>query len=348
MNLLFFTDNINPLNGGLEIENIEEIECIKKSGLKYVIFPYNYLEYIEDIINEYQKSKIIIYVDFCNSPINLLNNLRDIDNDNIKIVLKYKGYKLNEFFINSIKRIKNVNLLTTITKKQIDELNLNMNINSIRYWRIKLIENPLLTTHLKFNPIYKSIENYKDSFKFIFVGRKDSHKQINILIEVFNELLKDIKTIKNESFKKEKPKDICLILVGREYDEIKFNNRIVNLPVLDYQSTLYIIKNYSDCLVVPSKTEGFGRVYFESMSYNKVSLVPEKSMLADLINDINPNNELIIKTDLIKSETIKNIKDSMLNVYKYYEDFKKESLNIFNKLKEDLTKEDFIETITNL
>jgi glycosyltransferase involved in cell wall biosynthesis len=348
MNLLFFTDNIDSLKGGLELENLEEIEYIKKSNMNYIIFPYSYLQYIEDIINKYQDLKLIIYIDFCNSPLCLLNKLNDIDDKNITIVLKYKGYKLNDFFINYIKHIKNVKLLTTITNKQINDFKINMNIKSIKYWRIKLIENPLLSIYLNFNPIFKSLDNYKDSFKFIFIGRKDKHKQIELLLESFIELLEDIKITNRESFKKQKIKDVCLILIGKEYEKIEKHDKIINFPILDYQSTLHILKNYSDCLVVPSKSEGFGRVYFEAMSYNKVSLIPEKSMLSDLIKVINPNSELIIKTDLIKTESIKNIKNTMFNVLKYYEEFKSESYDLFNKLKQELTNEDFIKTITEV
>ena len=143
----------------------------------------------------------------------------------------------------------------------------------------------------------------RNDFVFIFVGRLVADKGINELVEVFNELCSDLKSIK-------------LLLVGPFEDEldplsektkllISSHDKIISAG---YQNDVRPFFAISNLLVFPSYREGFPNVVMQSGAMG----------LPSIVTDINGCNE-IIQTDyngiVIPSKDIQSLKRAMSKIF---------------------------------
>ena len=332
---IFFTNNDNE-KGGLGLENSEEIKQLKKQK-RTIIFPYEYLikiKYIIDTLYSIYKKNMIIYVDFCNSDLSLLKNLELQNNKNIKIFLKYKGYYLNDYVVEILSKLnQKINFLTTINDKQINELKIYKNFNIIKYWRISLIKNPKLSSYLIFEDNIMEIIRIKEenvkNFIYFFVGRKDENKNTQFLIKVFEKLQNDIQKI-------------YLVLIGDEKIKLEYSKKnIINIKSIDNESICFLIKNFCDCLIVPSKFEGYGRVFIEAMYYNKICLFPVTSGLNEHLKNLNINHNFSFN-----SLDFDSIYQKMKLMWLCKDGYIRKITKIFKIIKKEITKKDLIKQLT--
>ncbi len=335
--ILFFTNNLKVENGGLDIENFEEMEQLQKYK-NYIYFPYDKLQDIVIIVKFFKDKKIIIYIDFCNSNIRNLDYLSHLNNlgisYNFKIFLKYKGYVLNNEVISILKNIKSrITFLTTINNKQIAVL---PQFDFIKYWRIKLIKNPCFQKNLYFDENIKKLfdvhEKYTNGFFYFFVGRKTEHKGVDELIRTF-EYIEETNNFK-----------IFLVLIGQEKEKLKYNSEnIINIRSIDNQSTLFLIKHICDCMVLNSTFEGLGRILIESLKYHKIILTTKNSMLGEIMIKNNLN-----KPCLIDNECPNDLLNKMIYAYYCNHTLKRSLRNIlYSNIKKEFQKKDLVKILLN-
>ncbi len=276
MHIIFFTSNINCKNGGLEEENIEEINILQcMDGYNLIVLEYNMIRYISYIVSNFDRS--IIYIDFCNENINYISFLNYAPSDKIAAVIyKFKGYTLSKFTLSKLCYKFKTKMITTadlISDKMIVE----------RYWAMKpsILFNECLKTSELLYPQFIKLEASKH-FTFIFIGRKDSYKRVNEMIEVYK-LIPDKYNVR-------------LIVIGKgeidEKQQSKYN--IIEFPYLESKLCLGILEKYCNCLILPSISEGFGRVVVQALEFNKHVIVTENTMMKTLLPDYN----FYIKSDL--------------------------------------------------
>lgn len=340
--ILFFTSNLGE-KYGLELENYEEIKQLEK--VNNIVFNFNLLKKIDIIVNDLMKQydKILIYIDFCNSNMNILLNLIKIYNYNcIHIIFKFKGYNINNDFLNIINSFspKNKMLFLTTSSNIIN----NDRITFIKYWRIDL--NNLSNIELNYNKsiIYEDymnnlINDNKKYYTFVFIGRKDKFKQINLVIETYIKLYNLINTNTDTNT------NIRLLMIGSQKDSLIFdkNKNIFNIPFLDNINCLYLLKKYGDCLFLPSLSEGFGRVYIEALYLNKIVLITKNSMFSDDIKNVEP--ELIITPEINSDDDKNKIVNKMLYCINNHHNILNNLINNINI--EKYNKQDLIEIILN-
>jgi glycosyltransferase involved in cell wall biosynthesis len=256
--IIFFTSNVGK--GGLDIENMEEIEELRKYN-SLLVLPFICIKNIHNIV---ENNKQIIYIDFINCEISLLKNLKLISN---KLIYKYKGRTLNEDIVKLLSGTSKytINILTTCINKD------QYNIKFIKYWSLNFNKLKSITNinTIKYQEYFKDI-NDTNYFKFMYVGRSSYNKGIVQTVNAFKKYLQ----INNNCI-------LILITIGNVYiDECK---NIYNFINVDYNDCLYMIKNHCDCLIMASDNEGFGRVAIEALYYKKLLISTMNTMLFDLM-----------------------------------------------------------------
>ena len=162
---------------------------------------------------------------------------------------------------------------------------------------------PKLFSPKEKNKLKSELGIERNDFVFIFVGRLVTDKGINELVEVFNELCSDLKSIK-------------LLLVGPFEDEldplsektkllISSHDKIISVG---YQNDVRPFFAISNSLVFPSYREGFPNVVMQSGAMG----------LPSIVTDINGCNE-IIQTDyngiIVPSKDIDSLKMAMSRIF---------------------------------
>jgi len=185
----------------------------------------------------------------------------------------------------------------------------------------------------------KSIYNLPEDY-FLYVGSIKPHKNLKAVIKAFNILLKEypdkrlvIAGIKLEQLNEDKE-------ILNLYDE---NNMIITGFIKD--SDLFPIYNIAECLIFPSKYEGFGLPPLEAMICgcpviaSNSSSIPEACGDAALYFDPFKVDELVEKMKLIIND--KNLRSELIN--QGYKNIERFSWKIFA---ENL-KAEFDDTIIN-
>ena len=187
---------------------------------------------------------------------------------------------------------------------------------------------PKLFLPKKKNILKSELGIERNDFVFIFVGRLVTDKGINELVEVFNELCSDLKSIK-------------LLLVGPFEDEldplsektkllISSHDKIISVG---YQNDVRPFFAISNSLVFPSYREGFPNVVMQSGAMG----------LPSIVTDINGCNE-IIQTDyngiIVPSKDIDSLKMAMSRIFQdkelYLKCSEKSRLSIVNNYDQKL------------
>lgn len=281
MQIVFFTSNVKQ--GGLDIENSEEIDILK-TKYKIKALPF---ECIDNIVNILEDEKDRVYVDFTNSDLRKLNVLNTISN---KIIFKYRGRYIDDNVLKYLSSFRNACLLTT-------SVNITTDIKCIRQWYIELDKPILPPTYLTYFKTYNDLQSVTSEYIYMYVGRSCSSKGINELVDAFIRL-------KDNSI-------LILITIGtcvvEEHPNIyQFNN-------LSYNDCLHAINQFCDCLVMPSISEGFGRVAVEALNFNKVLISTKNTMLYEIIpyskqilyiDDISQLQQYLIKARKCKRDRI--------------------------------------------
>ena len=187
---------------------------------------------------------------------------------------------------------------------------------------------PELFSSKEKNKLKSDLGIERNDFVFIFVGRLVTDKGINELVEVFNELCSDLKSIK-------------LLLVGPFEDEldplsektkllISSHDKIISVG---YQNDVRPFFAISNSLVFPSYREGFPNVVMQSGAMG----------LPSIVTDINGCNE-IIQTDyngiIVPSKDIDSLKMAMSRIFQdkelYLKCSEKSRLSIVNNYDQKL------------
>jgi glycosyltransferase involved in cell wall biosynthesis len=272
--------------GGLELENNEEIELLK-TKYDLLVIDYNYLENITKIVNK--EENVIIYVDFVGQNISKLNFLNNILALKPRIFLKYKGYLIDRGVLDIINMYLKFpyKLITTLSNEKIGEYKIKYpQMECIKYWSMDTskLENQSEPFTLKYELAYEDMERTNHYYTFMFVGRKQEGKGIYDLVKAFESM-----NIPNTR----------LICIGQGVLCNHTSEFIFDIPFMKYENILYMIKKYCDCLVLPSVSEGFGRVSVEALYFNKNVIITKKSMFAEIYPEYSNlvDNNLIEKME---------------------------------------------------
>lgn len=283
--IIFFTSNINK--GGLDIENVEEIEYLKKY-YNILVLPYIYIKNVSNIVTTVTET---IYIDFINNDISLISNVSSLQN---KIIFKYKGRYLHNEIQDMIQKLNNSNITIITTCTNIT------NINSIKYWSLNfsVLDNILSPNIIQYSDKYNTILQTK-SYKYMYVGRSSYQKGIQQTINAFKQYYKENKNI-----------ILILILIGTI--NMEFHENIYIFNEVPYNDCLYMIKNYCDCLIMASNNEGFGRVAIEALYYKKLLISTNQTMLYDIM----PINTGVLYLENNSQQSIYNALQQ-INTYQY-------------------------------
>lgn len=153
----------------------------------------------------------------------------------------------------------------------------------------------------------------KDHISYLYIGRLSPEKNLELLINTFNNLSN------------------ILYIVGSGSDELKLKNIAKpNVIFLGYVNNRELNKIYSqaDVFILPSKIEPWGLVIDEAIYYNLPVIISDRVGCKDdlLIN----NNGLVFKYDN-QNDLVKKIEIMNNNFYSYYQNTAKIDINSFYK-----------------
>lgn len=158
-------------------------------------------------------------------------------------------------------RIKKTNIIT-VSNFTKNEIITNTNIRS----NITVIKNGI-------DKFWKSNKSYKNNNEILYVGNIRKHKNVNLLINAFE-------NINNSSFK--------LLLIGNSDSYFKKNNfKNDNIKFIDEVDRKKLVEYYNNArlLVLPSRYEGFGFTPLESMACDCPALVSDFSAIREICQD---------------------------------------------------------------
>ncbi len=114
----------------------------------------------------------------------------------------------------------------------------------------------------------------KKDFTFVFIGRLNHQKGVDILLKAFASVKNSKLIIVGDGAEKEQ-------LAGLS-KELKIEERVKFLGV---RKDIPKILSYSDCFVLPSRYEGFGIVVLEAMAAGKPIIVSNFAAASEMIKD---------------------------------------------------------------
>lgn len=245
--------------------------------------------------------------------------------DNIKIIIRNNN-SISTLRYDYMFLVKKLYRYATEIILQTDEMKVEM----IKY--LNLEDNKL---HVIFNPIDIELINRNlkqattpfDSMyiNYVFVGRIDYCKGLDILISSFASLLKDTPQCR-------------LYIVGKTANSnsyyLRLKQQIEDLGMKDsviwtgFTTNPYQYIKYADCFVLPSRIEGLPNVLLDAM-FLKVPVVATRSVpVIDRI--VQPQRGIVVEVEDISSLKNAMLKAVELNIKDdYYEDSKEELLNLF-------------------
>ena len=245
----------------------------------------------------------------------------------------YGGYIEKELLLLSFFNSKSKNILQTETASE-------TNLSGWKYW-IKLILlsryskalvsgtiHATMLKKMKFNgqivitkgvgfiektQIVNNVKQKNNPLRFLYIGRLIKLKNLNILIEVFNDLGLPLTIVGRGVLKNE--------LESKAKSNIKFEGFIDNTRI----NNLY---NQNDIFILPSLSEAWGLVVEEALYYglpiiasNRVGSYPE------LVTDHNTG----VTFDPLNKESLKNAIYMLINNFDYY----KNNVDNFDFVKKD-------------
>jgi len=154
---------------------------------------------------------------------------------------------------------------------------------------------------------YKIPENY-----FLYVGMIKPHKNVLMLVKLFNRL------------KQEGKVRAALVIIGRKdkaypvgYEELASlttNGDIHYLPVIDPHE-LMVFYNQALALIHPSLYEGFGLTLLEAMSYGTPVLTTNSSSIPEVVGDaacrVNAADDIAMGAAILKLDQDPGLRESL-------------------------------------
>tara|TARA_B110000046_G_scaffold173857_1_gene196922 strand:+ start:3608 stop:4570 length:963 start_codon:yes stop_codon:yes gene_type:complete len=137
---------------------------------------------------------------------------------------------------------------------------------------ISVIENGV-----SFDKESMKVSSENDIYKIAFVGRLSEQKGVDLLIKAFID------------FNKEIPKSE-LIIIGDGEDKAKYQKMACNISSVTFKGySQYPFRECSvaDVVVVPSRYEGFGLVYYEALEYRHTVIASNLEVFYKKPNDSN-------------------------------------------------------------
>lgn len=270
---------------------------------------------LEEVFNEY-KPDVLVTLD---NPPNFLTVIYSIylaKKNKIPIVLwtgAFDGYKT--FQKSSFKSKLILLAINTFRKHIYSSINL--------FWAYsKATKDYLVNTyHIEENKIIDGLQGYPDELiyfsevnlkkrydnnKLLFIGYLDKRKGVNLLLQVFIELLNEFPNYTLE-----------IIGTGDLYDKlINEHKDTLNIKFLGYKDGVekFDIINESKYLILPSYSDPWGWVVNEATSCKVPALVSDSVMAKEILSD----NKLIFKTGS-SADLVGKLKYLMLLPYEDYE-----------------------------
>ncbi len=171
----------------------------------------------------------------------------------------------------------------------------------------------------------------KNSFVFLFAGRINKIKGIDLLIEAFRKIIAD-------------GIDAYLFVIGTEFDEtyerldIESDEKIIRVDAVEDLSPFY---QESDAVVLPSREDPFPFVMLEAGYFSKIFIGAKVGGIAEFIED--EKNGL-----LFKKENGKELYEKMKKTVLRKDELKSLGKNLHNKVKELTDKENYFSKLEQI
>ncbi|SHE70919.1 glycosyltransferase [Clostridium fallax] len=184
------------------------------------------------------------------------------------------------------------------------------------------------------NIVKDELDIKEDDFIFGYVGRLIPLKGIDLLINAFNDILKERDNVK-------------LLIVGDGDERENLKIQAERLGIRDkiiftgFKRNVYEYMNIMDCFVLSSVREGLPMVILESIAMN----IPIISTPVAGVNELISSNEYgIVLKERNKENMVLAMKDALLN----RDEFKIKASNAYKKLKEQYDIDIYIKDLEKL
>ncbi|MBW3472305.1 glycosyltransferase family 4 protein [Proteus vulgaris] len=173
---------------------------------------------------------------------------------------------------------------------------------------VGLINEPIIKT-----PLINERNKKKEYLRYLYIGRLSSEKNLELLIQVFNEL----------------PNELFIVGTGPLEEHLKEMALYNNIKLVGYinNEKLSDIFNLSDVFILPSKIEPWGLVIEEAISNNLPIIASDMVGCKD---DLIQDNGLIFHHN--SSDDLKNKMEEMNNNYNVY--YKNSKMFDLDKIRE--------------
>lgn len=262
-----------------------------------------------------------------NQDIIKVKKIKDIiefinDNDFLFII----NNKLNNYFDIIDKTNKKISVITHNSMDPFNRLILNNSRKIDKVFTINQIHSQLfqknklkckLMRYLNYIDVEQKIKE-RDKFKkrIVFVGRLSHEKNVKLLQDAFEMVLKKIK-------------DLELIILGDgKEDCFKEINNVTYFGRVDYEIVKLVLLN-SDYLILPSNVEGLPFTILEAMSLGIPCICSNINGINEVINS---NNGFLF--NLKDYDKYKNIIDNWKIIKDKNKNYKENKISLYNKILE--------------
>lgn len=226
--------------------------------------------------------------------------------DGCEIVRMRKSGKIGEMKVDFLK--KHLDLFIAISKSiEKDLLDSEIEQNKIVF----------LPNGIDFNNFYSNNASPNEIFKFVYIGRLEKIKGIDVLLSAWEALSDDFKQ-RNQLVIAGEGKE-RILLKGIQKDNIKYIGK---------QNDILSLLNSSDVFLLPSRYEGISNALLEAMATERIIIASNVGGNIDLIN--NNNNGL-----LFESENVNDLIDKITYVSENRERLTKMKKEARNTLKDN-------------
>lgn len=169
-------------------------------------------------------------------------------------------------------------------------------LNYLRKYN-KNINITVIYNGIEFDASHSKVDLASDDFNVFFIGRLAEQKGLDILISAFCKF--------NEKIEKGK-----LTIIGDGEDKEKIINQVKtnrNINLVGYVPKPFSASTKADVIVIPSRYEGFGLVFYEALEYNHFVIASDLPVF-----EKQPEDNRVV---FFESENINELCECLHNVY---------------------------------
>lgn len=174
-------------------------------------------------------------------------------------------------------------------------------LNYLRKYN-KKINITVIYNGIEFDENCTKIDKSNDNFNIYFIGRLAEQKGLDILISAFDQFNSKVERSR-------------LTIIGDGEDKEKIVDQVQNKPnvnLVGYLSKPFLASTKADVIVIPSRYEGFGLVFYEALQYDHFVIASDLPVF-----EKNSKDERVI---FFESENINDLCESLHTVYLQHND----------------------------